>query len=418
MPLLRLLATAFSYSYYIGLAMIVASLSFLGSAAIFVAFYLAGTYGDAVSGDEFMVAAEFGGWGLIMMLLGLALSRITPPPLTRGSAIVITVVIWLLVPLLSSIPLASALRISVVDALFEAVAGWTTTGLTIMLGAPSSQGGYVPSISELPETVKIWRALIQWEGGVGIVVFTIAFLARPGISAAALYLAEGRYERLEASLRRSAFKMAQVYMVFTVIGVAAMVLAGMDLYDSVLHTMTAISTAGFSTYDESIGAFKGQLPIYAVTLAIAFLGATSFVDLDNIMNLRLRKLLQSPELKAQVALALAAALLAALIWARSPEMRVEYSVADAIYNALSALTTVGYSTASLEPASSAYIVLLIVLSFIGGSAFSTAGGIKILRLLIVVKAIEIEVKSLVMPRGYVPRRRLGSFKLRTMSSTM
>ena len=409
MPLLRFLRVAASYSYYFGLSLIAASIPFIGAPALYAMFVAGGMLRPTT--DETMILVEFGLWGALLLALGIMMSRVTPPPLTRGSAILITVLVWIMVPLISSVPLAQTLEISIVDAVFEAVAGWTTTGLTIMVGGYSSQGGYVPSVEELPETVKIWRSLIQWEGGVGIVIFTLAFLARPGISAAALYLAEGRYERLEASLKRSAFKMTQVYIVFTMIGTAVMALLGMDVYSALLHSMTAISTAGFSTWDESIGQFKGSTLIYIATMAVSFAGAMSFADLDNIISLRLRRLLASPELKAQVLLAVAASLIALLIWSRSPEMREEYLAIDAVYNALSALTTVGYSTASLENVPSSYLVLLIVLSFIGGSAFSTAGGIKVLRLLIAIKVIEIEARSLSMPRGYVPRKRIGHLKL-------
>ncbi|MCE4611233.1 MAG: TrkH family potassium uptake protein [Desulfurococcales archaeon] len=409
MPLLRFLWVALSYSYYIGLSLAVASLSFIGAPVLYLLFY---SLGMVEVEDDPMILIEFGLWGALLLSLGALLSRLsTPPPLSKGSAILITVFVWLFVPIASAIPLSQALDISVVDAAFEAIAGWTTTGLTIMVGGESSLGGYVPSVDDLPETVKVWRSLIQWEGGVGIVVFTIAFLARPGISAAALYLAEGRYERLEASLKRSALKMAQVYMFFTGLGALLLTVSGMDVYHSLLHSMTAISTAGFSTWSDSIGRFKGDYWVYAASLAVSLWGAMSFADLDNLMHGRLRRLLASPEFRAQIVLIVLASALALAIWYTSPAMQKEYMAADAVYNALSALTTVGFGTAGLDGVPDSYLALLVVLSMIGGSAFSTAGGIKILRLLIALKVIEMEAKLLIMPRGYVPRKRIGHLKL-------
>ncbi len=269
----------------------------------------------------------------------------------------------------------------------------------------------MPSVDEIPESVKLWRSMLQWVGGVGIVVFTVAFLARPGISAAALYIAEGRFERLEASLKASAIRMTLVYTVYTLLGAIIIYLSGMSLSDAIQHSMTAISTAGFSTHADSVGFYKGNYAVYASTLLVSLFGALSFVDLDNMMRLRLGRVLRSVEFRAILLLTAVSAVAATVIWYVDPVMRSSYSLADAVYNSVSGYITVGFSTASLEGASDSYKLTIAALGLIGGSAFSTAGGIKVLRLAIALKTLDVETTRILKPSSYVPKNLLGGRRL-------
>ena len=389
---------------YLGLVLMASSLPFLASGT--AGFLLWGSDPREASSSLELLAS-----GLLLGVSGFLLSRVQGGVIRKGDAVVITVTTWILVPLVSAVPLSMILGIPYLDALLETVAGWTTTGLTILAGSESSLGGYVPSIDEIPESVKLWRSLLQWEGGVGIVVFTVAFLARPGLSAAALYIAEGRFERLEASLKRSAVRMTVVYTAYTVMGAVLLFLAGMTFSDAVQHSMTAISTAGFSTRSESIGYYSGNYSVYAASLLVSFLGAMSFVDLDNILRLRFGRVLSSPEFKAIALLTVVAAVGSLALWYMDDAMREGYEAVDAVYNGVSSYITVGFSTASLEGASDGYKLFIVVMGMVGGSAFSTAGGIKVLRLIIAAKTVSLEADSIIKPSIYVPKARIGGRKL-------
>ncbi|MDK2384662.1 MAG: potassium transporter TrkG, partial [Candidatus Korarchaeota archaeon] len=192
---------------YVGLAVATSSLPLVAAGAVGMLCFL--RLGDPA---ELRPASVMLGYGSTLLVLGLFLAGLEREPIKTGDAVVATALIWVTVPVLAAVPFMLAAGIPFVDALFEAVSGWTTTGLTILSGEPSSWGGvYVPRVEELPATLRVWRTAMQWVGGLGIVVFTVAFLARPGISAAVLYIAEGKLERLEASLKRSAFKMGLLY---------------------------------------------------------------------------------------------------------------------------------------------------------------------------------------------------------------
>lgn len=401
----RLLPRISGYLHYFGLALIVASMPLIASGAAGLA-----VYGSRWS-EDLRISLGLLLFGLSYAVTGLLLSRLQSGGLTKTDAVMLTVFIWVATPFLNAIPFRLALGIDLLSAFFESVSGWTTTGLSILTGEKAVDGTYYPVPEELPGAIAIWRSVIQWIGGVGIVVFTIAFLARPGISAAILYLAEGRFERLEISFKRSAIRMAQVYTIYTVVSAIMIYLAGMNLWDAVLHAMTGIATGGFSTHADSVGFYKDQYLVYITTLMAAFIGATSFSDLDNILNLRFRRLAASPEFKGMIAAIIFVIISSVLLWINDDTLRNSYKLADVLYNSLSALSNVGFGVAPLNQAGESYMLYLTVIMFIGGSAFSTAGGIKILRLVIIEKTIRIEVDMITKPRGYVSKKRLGGHTL-------
>ncbi len=385
---------------YAGLAIGTSSISLLAAAA----------YGLVARPDELFVVEVFAGFGLAYVAMGLLLSRIRTPNLTIGDGILLTALVWITVPALTGLPLSLVLDIPFIDAYYESVGGWTTTGLTIMSGEPSSwDGRYVPAVSELPETVKVWRSVMQWLGGLGIVIFTIALLARPGISAAVLYVAEARYERLEASLKRSAILLGTIYTIVTLVSILLLYASGMKFIDAFHFALTGISTAGFSPYTESIAFYIDNNAILASSLIVSFLGAMSFADHHNILTLRLSRLKESIELKLQLVLVALAVASSYLLWIRDPVLRDAYTLKQAVYDTLSAFTTVGFQSGPLGDASDAFKLLLIGFSAIGGSAFSTAGGIKVLRLAITLKVLAMEARMILAPVGYVPMRKIGKY---------
>ena len=395
------------YAYFAGLAIIASSFSLLGSGLYGLALYLTRGY---IPEEE--AGLVFLAYGVAYMVVGFLLTRVGRGSLSYREAVAVTVLIWLAVPLLDAVPFAHALGIPMVDAVFESVSGWTTTGLTIMTGEKSTWGGvYVPRVEEAPDTVRVWRTLMQWEGGLGIVVFTIAILAPPGVSVAALYLAEGKFEKLEASFRKSALKMGVIYVALTAVSVGLFLLAGMPLGDAIHHAMTGIATAGFSTHSDSLGYYASNPWILVAGMIVMFLGAVSFSDHYNLLTGRLWALRESVELKGQLLIIGAALGLSLLIWLRDPFFQEHMDPLRVAFHVVSASATAGFQAGDLHSTSEGYKIILAVLSLVGGSAFSTAGGIKVLRILIAARSIGIEADLVVHPRGYRPRRRLGRYVL-------
>ena len=393
------------YAYYAGLAIVASSFSLIGSGVYGLYRYVSD--GSMVEG---LAGAEMLAYGGLYIIVGLLLTRVGSGSLRMSEAVALTVLVWLAVPILDAIPFARVLHIPLVDAVFESVSGWTTTGLTILTGEPSSSGHvYVPRVEEIPDTLKVWRTLMQWEGGLGIVVFTIALLAPPGVSVAALYLAEGKFERLEASFKKTAVKMGVIYVVLTVISILLLLAAGMTPWDAVHHAMTGIATAGFSTHSDSVGYYLGKPAVLVAAAIVMFLGAVSFSDHYNLLTGRLGALRRSVELKGQLAIMLLAGLLAWAIWLRDPYFEHNMSLLQVEFHVVSAFATAGFQAGDLHATGESYKILLAILSLIGGSAFSTAGGIKVLRILIAARSISMEADLVVHPRGYVPRRSLGQY---------
>ncbi len=364
-------------------------------------------YDFIVYGAPTQVGAYLFMWGVLILGVGMVLRHLTytTAPLTLTSALYITLLNWLVVPVLIAMPVARVLAIPFVDAWFEAVSGLTTTGLSVFSGSYDN-GVYVPSVEELPPEILLWRSLSQWVGGLGIVVFMIVVIARtPGI--VVLYRSEGRFERLEPSLAKTVREMLAIYTLLTFVETLVLRYTGMSWFDAVNHAMTALSTGGFSTRNDSIAAFASRI-LEITTIIGMWLGATNFLDHKNMLKARIQELLRSVELKTFIFL------LTILTGFSAYLLRIG-SVLDTdelwrrFYQVFSALTTTGFQTVDIHAEDPAFKMVLIVAMLIGGSVFSTAGGVKLLRIAIVAKSLKNMIASFITPKGYIASSRLGRY---------
>ena len=381
------------YLRYVGLMLIVISTTMLAPG-----FYgFLATWYEGV--DEGIYSLYLLIWGAFTLMLGIFLASFKDyGELKPYESLLITVLVWLTIPVYESIPFTIIVKIPFIDSLFEVTSGWTTTGLTVLTGQPSSwDGTFVPSVEMLPKTILLWRSMIQWVGGLGIVVFTIAFLAQPGVSVAQLYLAEGKYEKLEPSFKRTAYKMGLIYVAITIIAIIAFIEAGMPLFDSVNHAMTGVATAGFSVKNNSIGEYH-SFNIEIAAMISMILGAVSFSDLRNAFSMRFKEVLKSIELRTQVFLWASSIALGIFIY-RSLDLSGFNR--EILFQVISASTTCGFQTMNIGSAPSGFVFLLTILMLLGGSAFSTAGGIKIYRIVIAAKVTANEVKNVFAPIGRI-----------------
>jgi len=367
-----------------------------------------GVYGVIIGELEASIMVIY---GTVVGLVVLFLKIFGKPsrPLTLEDTILIAVASWILVPILSAIPISLYLDMPFIDAWFEAVSGFTTTGLTMFSGTIDRDFHvYIPSVEELPRSILFWRSLIQWIGGLGILVVLIALALSGGLPSHLVGFAEGRYERLEPSLARSLRRLFIVYLILTLLAAILFYLAGMPLFDAINHAMTALATGGFSTHNYSIGYYDNPILEGVVVLAMIW-GATNFATHYKILfKGSLHALFKDPELKMLVTLTM----IGSLATTYTLYSKSHYSLIDALryatFQFVSAITGTGFQTISLTNMSDETKFLLTVACLIGGSYLSTTGGIKIYRLLVALHTVGWTAKKVVNVRGLVIKYRIGT----------
>lgn len=328
------------------------------------------------------------------LLVAIPLLRHSAPDDVRTNEALVVIALAFLVQALVVAWLFSAFGLAPVDALFEAVSAVTTTGLTTLQG-----------MEEQPGSFLFARAWVQWYGGLLIVVLALALLLPPGVAAKRFAESEMGGEGIVGSTRVRARQMLVVYVLLTLAGIAAVTLAGLSPGEAVVHVFTAVSTAGFSTQDASIAGFGW--PAQAALMAFAFLGAVSFSVYPRVRMKGARAVLRDAELVTLVVACVAASLLLAGTMAVAGGYGWRELAARAPLVALSAQTTTGFESlpvAGLDPASK---LVLIGAMLIGGDVGSTAGGIKILRFLLLLRLLQIALLRTAVPRRAVTPLRVA-----------
>lgn len=322
--------------------------------------------------------------------LGVALRGVTrgasKPTLSIQEGGVIVLISWLIVVFFSSLPFVFSLKIPFSHAFFEAMSGWTTTGLSVI------------DVTTAGPMILLWRSVIQFAGGAGLAIIMMSAIAGPvgvGISSA-----EGRSEQLAPHVRESARLVLIIYSGNAIAGIIAYKLAGLSLFDAVNHAFAAVSTGGFSTRPESIGHWQ-SLAVEAVTLPLMLLGSLSFVTAWLMWRGKVRYVIRNGEVQLFAAVFPIATASLFLFSSHSFYPQLGKSCRVAIFETVSALTTTGFATVSYEHWNGFGVFLLIVLMLIGGGACSTAGGIKQYRIYILWKTLWFEFRRLLSPRNAV-----------------
>lgn len=328
---------------------------------------------------ELWIAKYFIAPASISMGLGYYLQRREREELDLRTAFILCAVAWLLAALIGSIPYIFSLKISFLDAYFETMSGFTTTGITVL------------TPSELPRTIIFWRSLTEWIGGVGIVLVFLAIMA-PTTIASKLYIAEARTERIEPSILRTTYSIFYIYLYFTLIGVLALYLAGAPVFDAVNHALTSLPTGGFSPHDNSYADMSPLLKV--ITMILMLCGGISFAIHQRWLSKDFRSLYTSLEVRALVAIVILFSLLLHLDGMPS---------IDAFFQGISALTTSGFASIDVSSLSDLSKCYLIILMNIGGGYGATASGIKLMRFVVVIKAVEWFIKRITSPtRAIIP----------------
>lgn len=327
---------------------------------------------------EFEFSLIFAGMALFCFAVGYFFSiQQQPLNLAIPDALVVTGLAYLLFALVGSVaflPVASF-----ADSLFEAMSGITTTGLSVL------------NVAKLPYSLLFFRAYLQWIGGSGIIILSLVMLIEPGRSAFQLYASEYGEENLSGDAKATARLVLKVYMLLTLAGYLAFIASGMGFFDALITVMATVSTGGFSNYPQSIGHYSSPA-VRAVVIWFMILGAIGFPAYYLLLHKDWKKFLKDHQLRVMVALIVVSSLASLSTFHWHPG-----KILAALFNATSALTTTGFNVLDSGTLPPQIKLLDTFLMFIGGSVGSTAGGIKIFRLIISVLVIRWYMMRTLLP---------------------
>lgn len=320
------------------------------------------------------------------LLLVVVFRRRGGGAITLRLGAVVVVVAWIVAFLASVYPIRRLAGLSFTQGMFESVSGWTTTGLSVV------------DVSAVPRVLLLWRSTMQLAGGAGLAIIMLAVFSLP--VGAGLYRAEGRSDQLVPNVLSSTKLVLLLYSMYVVVGIIAYRLAGMGWFDAVNHSFCAVSTGGFSTRAESIGYWNSPA-IEAVSLPLMLLGNMNFLTAYVLFRGKLGAFARNGEIRTALVLLIAGILILLFVGTGSVYPSLDKRIRVAVFEAVTALTTTGYSTTSYARWPGSGFLLMIVLMLIGGGTCSTAGGIKQLRVLVLFKSALWEIRRTLLPRRAV-----------------
>ena len=338
---------------------------------------------------------------VVTVLAGALLWRFTPraESISVREGFAIVTFSWIAIAAFGSLPFLISGQIpGVTDAFFETISGFTTTGATIL-----------EDIEIVPKGLLFWRGLIQWLGGMGIIVLSIAVLPLLGVGGMQLFRAEvpgPTKDKLRPRVKDTAKILWGVYVIFSVAETLLLVLGGMDLFDALCHTFTTMATGGFSTYNASIGHFHSPFIQY-VFIFFMFVAGVNFSLHFRVLRGSVRAYGRDGEFRFYLAMVLAAALIVFAANGFSKLGSTEETIRHSLFQTVSIMTTTGYVTADYEAWPFVNHAVLLLLMFVGGCAGSTGGSIKNVRILLLLKATFSEIRKLLHPHAVVPVRVSG-----------
>ena len=310
---------------------------------------------------------------------------------------VVVVLFWIVLGVAGALPLYlyESLEISVVDALFESISGLTTTGATVLVG-----------LDNLPHSILFYRQELQWLGGMGIIVLAVAVMPMLGIGGMQLYKAEApgpvKDSKLTPRIAETAKALWYIYLGLTVACAIAYWLAGMSVFDAVAHSFSTVAIGGFSTHDASIGYFDNQA-IEFVAIIFMFLGAVNFALHFSVARSKtLFPYLRDAEFRLYASLLIIiSALSIYTLYSQSVYHDLSDAFREGLFQTISIATTSGFVTSDFSSWPVFIPVLLLFSSFIGGCAGSTGGGMKVIRILLLIKQGQREILRLIHPNAQV-----------------
>lgn len=311
-------------------------------------------------------------------------------------ALAVVAIGWLLASFFCSLPFVISGSIpSFVDAFFETISGLTTTGSTV-----------IKDVEILPKGILFWRSLTHWIGGMGILVFTLAILPTMGIGGFQIFKAESpgpTADKIVPRIKDTARILYTTYIAITIIQIIFLVIGGMSLFESAVHTFGTVGTGGYSTRNASIGAYNSSY-IHIVITVFMILSGVNFSLYYSLAKGKWKEVIKNEELRLYLGIIFAAGILIGLnIYMNTDGYKnIALAFRDSFFQVSSIITTTGYASVDFDlwPAFSKMILLLLM--FIGGCAGSTSGSVKVIRILVLAKLVKRQVAKIFHPNAYIP----------------
>ena len=339
------------------------------------------------------VDAGFIGSGTITIIFGMLfyLSNLDhDKKINLQQAFILTSLSWITIAIFGSLPfIFSDLNLSYEDAFFESMSGITTTGSTI-----------ISDLDNAPKSILLWRAMLQWLGGIGIIVMAITLMPIMNVGGMQLFkiTSNDATEKILPKTKEISLRLIYIYLLLTFSCSIIYFIFGMNLFDSFTHSMTTIATGGFSNYNESIGFFNNTY-IELTSIVFILLGSIPFIIYIKFINGDKKIFISDPQIKSFVKIILISIFILFSYLVIKNNSFKEVSLMSVSFNVISILTGTGYVTENFGNWGNFPLVFFLILMFIGGCAGSTTCGIKIFRVQILYQFISNQIKKIIYPRG-------------------
>ena len=305
-------------------------------------------------------------------------------------AFLLTALSWLSIAIFGSLPfIFSSLELSVTDSFFESMSGITTTGSTI-----------ISNLETAPRSILLWRAMLQWLGGIGIIVMAITLMPIMNVGGMQLFKISNNdsSEKLLPKSKEVALRLIYVYLVLTTLCAVTYKFFGMSVFDSITHSMTTIATGGFSNYNNSIGYFN-SLSIEISSMVFIILGSLPFIAYIKFLNGNKKIFFSDVQIKSFIKIIIISIILLFIYSLFQNNNSSQINIRVIFFNVISILTGTGYVTGEFDGWGNFPLIFFLTLMFIGGCAGSTTCGIKIFRIQILYLFVVNQLKKIIYPKG-------------------
>ena len=333
---------------------------------------------------------------LTSLFIGVSLwwfNRNTNKKIGKREGYLIVALGWLAISTFSTLPyLFSGVLPDITNAFFESVSGLTTTGASVL-----------NDIEAVPKGILFWRSLTQWIGGMGIIVLTVAIFPLLGIGGVELFVAEApgpTSDKIHPRIKETAKRLWLIYVGLTIVLSIILFFNGMNFYDAINHGLTTMATGGFSTKNASVAYYDTPAIQYPIILFM-FLAGINYTVIYYSLTGKFKKVWRSDEFKTYLFLVLGLILIISAVVFQVADTSLEKTIRDVAFQVISILTTTGFVSADYTSWTPSITLVFFLLLFVGASAGSTSGGIKIIRHLVFFKNSFLEFKRLLHPRGII-----------------
>ena len=337
--------------------------------------------------------SSFIGAGIITIIFGVLffLSNLNhDKKLNLQQAFLLTSLSWISIAIFGSLPfIFSSLELSITDAIFESMSGITTTGSTI-----------ITNLNDSPKAILFWRAILQWLGGIGIIVMAITLMPIMNVGGMQLFKisTSDKSEKILPKSKEISIRLILIYSGLTFLCAIFYKTFGMNFFDSLTHSMTTIATGGFSNYNESIGYFNSPT-IEITSIIFIILGSIPFIAYIKFLSGDKKIFISDSQIKLFVKIIIISILILFFYLVLQNKNFEEISLRAISFNVVSILTGTGYTTKEFDNWGSFPLIFFLILMFIGGCAGSTTCGIKIFRVQILYLFLINQLKKIIYPRG-------------------